>query len=88
MFQRLTVVLRWWRRRESNPCPEGHWYRHLHVQTHIAAFRGRVVMRQLDGLASCLWMSRARRGNPALHQPAKLTSSPLAGVEVLTRLFN
>ena len=23
MFQRLAVVLRWWRRRESNPCPEG-----------------------------------------------------------------
>ena len=24
VFQRLAVVLKWWRRRESNPCPEGH----------------------------------------------------------------
>lgn len=23
LFQTLAVVLRWWRRRESNPCPEG-----------------------------------------------------------------
>ena len=72
LFQTLAVVLRWWRRRESNPCPEG--------------FRGRFVMRQLGRLASCLWKSRALRGNPALHQPAECSSSPLAGVEVLTRL--
>lgn len=49
-------------------------------------FRGCFVMRQLGKLASCLWKSRALRGNPALHQPAELSSSPLAGVGVLTRL--
>ncbi len=67
--QSLAAEKKWWRRGESNPCPEGRWCGHLHVQAQLAAFRVCVAMRRLSRIASCLWKSRTRRGNPALYQP-------------------